>query len=230
MSRITLALLTLLALAAAREVRAVDGVIEINQAKALAGGVTPLDTPGWPVTLSLEGSYRLTGNLTVPANTTAISIINTHVTLDLNGFEIRGPNQCTGTPVTSCTTTNGNPGIVSANYGTVVRNGSVIGMGGDCIQLDESAMVERTSVIWCGGYGINVGPLSSVLLNHSSYNYLGGIIGQAPATTLIERNTARYNGGYGMIGGLLSKNIHVNNSSGIQGISVGDNQCGGVLC
>ena len=42
---------------------AVDGVIEINQAKALAGGVTPSDTPGFPVSIDTAGSYRLTGNL-----------------------------------------------------------------------------------------------------------------------------------------------------------------------
>ena len=43
-----------------------DGVIEINQARALQGGVTEGDTPGFPVTISQSGSYRLTGNLTVP--------------------------------------------------------------------------------------------------------------------------------------------------------------------
>ena len=40
---------------------AVEGVIDINQARALAGGVTPGDTPGFPVTVSQSGSYRLTG-------------------------------------------------------------------------------------------------------------------------------------------------------------------------
>ena len=40
---------------------AVDGVIEINQHRALAGGVTAGDTAGFPVTLSQRGSYRLTG-------------------------------------------------------------------------------------------------------------------------------------------------------------------------
>ena len=37
---------------------AVDGVILIDQTKALAGNVTPGDTPGFPVTISLPGSYR----------------------------------------------------------------------------------------------------------------------------------------------------------------------------
>src|SRR5438046_162421 len=38
-----------------------DGVVEINQARALAGGVTRGDAPGFPVTISQPGSYRLTG-------------------------------------------------------------------------------------------------------------------------------------------------------------------------
>jgi hypothetical protein len=37
-------------------VAAVDGVIEINQARVLAGGITPADTPGFPVTIGTSGS------------------------------------------------------------------------------------------------------------------------------------------------------------------------------
>lgn len=61
---------------------AADGVILINQQKAMAGNVTPGDGPGFPVTISKPGSYRLTGNLTVAdANTTGILITADHVTL-----------------------------------------------------------------------------------------------------------------------------------------------------
>ncbi len=48
-----------------RAASGVDGVIEINQPRALAGGVTATDGAGFPVTLDHPGSYRLTGNLTV---------------------------------------------------------------------------------------------------------------------------------------------------------------------
>jgi hypothetical protein len=41
---------------------AVDGVVLIDQNKALAGSVTPGDTPGFPVTISLPGSYRVLSN------------------------------------------------------------------------------------------------------------------------------------------------------------------------
>src|SRR5438270_1570559 len=79
---------------------AVDGVVLIDQNRALAGNVTPGDAPGFPVTISVPGSYRLSGNLMVPdAHTSAISITADHVTIDLNGFSIIGPTVCTGRPV-----------------------------------------------------------------------------------------------------------------------------------
>src|SRR5688500_2890388 len=47
----------------------------ITQAKVNAGNVTPGDTPGFPLTISQKGAYKLTGNLTVPnQDTTAIVI------------------------------------------------------------------------------------------------------------------------------------------------------------
>ncbi len=78
---------------------AVDGVILIDQNHALIGNITPGDAPGFPVTISQPGSYRLSGDLIVPdANTTAIQITADHVTLDLNGFAIIGPTVCTSSP------------------------------------------------------------------------------------------------------------------------------------
>jgi len=48
---------------------AVDGTIEINQAKVLAAG-------GFPYLIGTSGSYRLTGNLTVSSNgTDAIEVV-----------------------------------------------------------------------------------------------------------------------------------------------------------
>lgn len=67
LSLFLLAIVTLLlgavltAAAVAVPALAVGGVIEINQAGVLAGNITPGDTPGFPATLSLGGSHRLTG-------------------------------------------------------------------------------------------------------------------------------------------------------------------------
>jgi hypothetical protein len=70
-----------------------EGQIEINQARALQGGITPGDAPGFPVTISQPGSYRLTGNLLVKGatapNTDGIQIEADDVLLDLAGFVLR---------------------------------------------------------------------------------------------------------------------------------------------
>ncbi len=81
---------------------AVDGVVLIDHYHAMVGNITPGDAPGFQVTISQSGSYRLTGDLSVPdGNTTAIQITADFVTLDLNGFSIIGPAVCTSRP-TKC--------------------------------------------------------------------------------------------------------------------------------
>src|SRR5262245_44146183 len=65
---------------------AVDGVVLINQATVTAAG-------GFPHTISQPGSYKLSGNLAVPAGVNGIYISASNVTLDLNGFTISGPTR-----------------------------------------------------------------------------------------------------------------------------------------
>lgn len=101
---------------------AADGRIEINQASALAGGVTPGDAPGYPVSLTEPGSYVLTGDLLVGDPAAAgIEIGADHVTLDLGGFAIRciARGGCAGAGVRPETFFKEN---------SVIRNGSVLGM------------------------------------------------------------------------------------------------------
>jgi hypothetical protein len=76
----------------------VDGVILIDQNRALAGNVTPGDAPGFPVTISQPGSYRLSTNLLVPSGLNGISITSSKVTIDLNGFSIMTPDVTTFPP------------------------------------------------------------------------------------------------------------------------------------
>ncbi len=107
----------------------------IDEKKALAGAVTPGDEPGYPLTLSQPGHYRLMGNLNVPAGSTGIVITGRHVTLDLNGFSVNGGGSCTQDPTTrvvSCTqAANANArGIHVQAPGAVIRNGVVRGFGG----------------------------------------------------------------------------------------------------
>ena len=70
----------------------------IDHAQALRGGVTPLDAPGYPVTISRPGHYRLSGDLVVPAHADGILITAPDVTLDLNGHTVRGPVRCAHSP------------------------------------------------------------------------------------------------------------------------------------
>jgi hypothetical protein len=143
---------------------AVDGVVLIDQSHALTGGVTPGDAPGFPVTISQPGSYRLSGNLTVPdLDTIAIQITSDFVTLDLNGFSIIGPVVCTRNP-TSCPTAGKGVGVLSGGdpttngpRGVRVLNGSVHGMGNFGIFMTgDGSIVERISVSSNAGGGLIV--------------------------------------------------------------------------
>lgn len=93
-----LPLLAAAALAApAAHGRTPAGLVDIDQARALAGNITPTDPAGFPVVISQPGSYRLTSDLQVAdPSTSGVVITSPHVTLDLNGFTIRGPVTCTG--------------------------------------------------------------------------------------------------------------------------------------
>src|SRR6266404_299820 len=105
----------------------VDGMVLINQSTVMAAG-------GFPYRITQPGSYRLSGNLTVPdVNATAIQVMADNVTIDLNGFSIIGPVVCTGFPVQTCSP---NPtflrasGVDGGSYSNItVVNGTVRGMG-----------------------------------------------------------------------------------------------------
>lgn len=213
-------LLSLLALPAV----AADGVLEINQTCAVQTGCFQGDAAGFPVTIGTAGSYQLTGNLTVPANTTAVQIDSTNVTLDLGGFTVAGPNLCTGYPVTSCTSVNGNAGIQSDQFFVVARNGNVSGMAGPCIALrGASSRVEDVRVLACGHTGIFVGPFATVTGSVSAGNHADGIY--AKTGSLLERNEIHGTGAWGIVfessnphlGGALISNRVFQNANGIIG-------------
>ena len=75
----------LLALGVSAPGYAVDGVLEINQTCAVQTGCFSGDDPGFPVTIVTPGSYRLTGNLTVPdENTGAIVVQASRSTVEVS--------------------------------------------------------------------------------------------------------------------------------------------------
>jgi len=197
---------------------AADGVILIDQNSAVAGGVVPGDEPGFPVTITQPGSYRLSGNLTVPdANTTAIRITADSVTLDLGGFSIAGPIVCSGDP-TSCSHGQGvgiqatGADAASAPRGVTILNGSVHGMDIGVWMTGDGAMVKRVAAYSNATGGMTVS--GSVLESSSTRNGGFGIIGN-----MVRDSNTSLNGGEGIIlnpGGVASSNVvSLNNGMGI---------------
>ncbi len=172
MNRHTFVCLVSTSLALAGAARADNGVIEINQARALAGAVMPGDAPGFPVTLSAAGSYRLTSNLDVtgqafPANVTAIAVSRDvgPVALDLGGFSIVGATVCSGVPVSSCAPLGSGVGVDALNaFEVSVRNGYVVGMGNGGIRLGVGGAVEEVVVRSSGGNSGVVTNLDGIML------------------------------------------------------------------
>lgn len=176
-------------LAAAQPAHGVDGVTEVNQARALAGSTTPSDTPGFPITLDHAGSYRLTGNITVSdPNITAIVISNPDVTVDMNGFTI-----ACHTGVMACGAGSGT-GIDGGQSNVTIRNGTVRNMGDQGVVIGAIGRVVGVRAINNHGQGIASG-------NGSTLN----------------GNTAIQNGSHGLsagIGSNLTDNIAIDNDGG----------------
>ena len=213
---------------------AVDGVVLINQANALAGNVTPGDTPGFPVTISQSGSYKLSSNLVMSdPNTTVISIGADDVTIDLNGFSIIGPNVCNGagnTPTTSCSLSSLGNGIDGFTHSRItVLNGAVRGIPFEGIVLGSDARVEGVHVYsWSLGIQAN----GVFVNNFAGYNMVGfeitGVargnqaigngIGILGGSGVVTNNNLSFNGQYGFFGqggaAALSGNFAEGNGTG----------------
>lgn len=218
--------LTALVFALAAATSAQAQVVNINQAKAQAGNVTPGDAPGFPITISQPGLYRLTGNLAIgDPGTTAILITSPRVTLDLNGFAIQGPVVTSGAGAgLNCTGRAANyysgagvmvllpantPGPVA------VGNGTIAGMGGvglvsvdDSFTLRQHATAHDLRVAGNGRGGLYglVGVRDSV----AEYNCGTGIY----SAFAVRGGTSRYNAGWGVSSAKLAHSLAHGNGAG----------------
>jgi hypothetical protein len=196
--------------------RAADGAVLIDQNRAMAGNITPGDEPGFPVTISQPGSYRLAGNLTVPdADTSAVVITADAVTLDLNGFSVAGPLLCTGGPAVTCLAAGSGIGIQAPRVlaggprGVRVFNGSVRGMGSVGIALSgDGSSVDHVTVHQNAGGGMTV--TGSVTVSSATLNGSFGIIGLT-----VRDSSAVENAGDGIL--LQSGGVATGNSSSSNG-------------
>lgn len=176
----------------------------ITQNMAVAGGVTPGDTAGFPVTLSQPGSYKLTSNLFVPEGSIGVHITAANVTLDLNGFSIIGPSTCTriyNTKAVTCAYTGSFAGVaVGSNAsGAVVRRGTVKGFQSGVSSYASASVEDITATFNMQGVSISGNADMSFRLSgiNASYNASNGIVtGSAIGT--IERSQSNHNGGKGI--------------------------------
>ena len=226
-------------LAWAASAGAVDGTIEINQAKVLAGS-------GYPYKITSSGSYRLTGNLTVPASTNGIDVNVPNVTIDLNGFSIIGSGGSTviegginaaaisGVTVENGTVTGFNNGGVFVGPSGLVRNvhadANALGINGGNNTVIEGCTANSSTE----GLGIGCAAGCVISGNTANGNPGGGI--QAGNGSVISGNTAFHNtftGTYGILctgsGCLITGNTAFNNNIGISAIDATTGYGGNVL-
>jgi hypothetical protein len=124
MNRIAFASLiaaTLLSAAPASAVTNENGEVLITQAAVNAGNITPGDTPGFPVTISVPGTYRLATNLTVTTQVNGIEVRANEVTIEMGGRTLAGSGV-------------GRNGITSFNRTTRIRDGVVRGFSNDGVR------------------------------------------------------------------------------------------------
>ena len=215
--------LSFLLLAPAFALWAVDGVVEINHARAEAGGVTPGDTEGYPVTIDQPGSYRLTGNLNLPdENTSGVVIEADNVTLDLNGFSIIGPAVCMGFGRgVSCSVTGSGSGIIVSGNFAIVRNGTVSGAGDRGVKVFGRALVEGIQANRNGSHGIE-GSTPGVFVDVKDCTVFGNLADGIFVTNaaFVSNNSASANSRAGIAVfdvGLLADNVtRGNGDSGIK--------------
>lgn len=135
-------------------------IVEIDQARVEAGGITPGDTPGFPVEINSRGHYRLTSPLIVPeASSSAFQILAKHVTLDLNGFSILGNNALIGINAPSrgpLTIANGTIqgfrfyGIQTAGEGSIFENLRIIHNGLQGLIAGSGARITKSTFAFNG--------------------------------------------------------------------------------
>jgi hypothetical protein len=130
---------------------ALAAIIIITQAKANAGGITPADTAGFPVTLSVPGAYRLDTNLTVPLGKVGIAVRTHYVDIDMNGFRLYGWNSA-GTQRLGVTG-------VDATFGvSKIHDGFISGFASEGIRLRGNSnqwVIENMTIQSNGTEGID---------------------------------------------------------------------------
>jgi hypothetical protein len=163
---------------------AAEGEVTIAQAGASAGGVTPGDQPGFPVTITEPGRYRLAGNLVVPEGTDGIVIKADNVTLDFGGYTLQGTRSATGESDAT--------GIASYNDAIEIADGVITGF--ELFAIDSHTVGKYWTIsnmrIVSNGMGVSAGGYARVVGNNISAN---GNYGLSCQYCLVEGNVVAGN-------------------------------------
>ena len=186
---------------------AIDGEILITQAKAIQGGVTPGDAPGFPITLTQPGSYKFGSNITPPQGQDGIEIKEADITVDLNGFRLHGLGVA-------------RYGIQAGFYPTghpslTVRNGTIAGFRYWGIHGHGHLLVVENMRVTNNENGVQAGDAFRIIDSTITLNRYYGI--SCGRNCHVESNPVSYNG-VGITpysGTILSNTIAVNRSEGI---------------
>lgn len=184
----------------------------IDQAAAMAGNVTPGDSPGFPVTISKPGNYKLASDLDVPALTRGVLVQAPDVTLDLNGYTIRSTVSCyqllsllnvlcNSALVARADGVYANTGDDGANL--TVRNGTVRGFANHGIA--GASRVEHMTVLHNRGYGIAFqnSVITSTRISDTAV-MLNGQYGIYVSNVAVIRSDVVANGAHGVVGERVS--------------------------
>ncbi len=193
---------------------AVDGVREISHTCASETGCFAGDAAGYPVLITTAGSYRLTSNLSIAdVDTHGIHIQVDGVTIDLNGFEIRGPVSCS----IDCSAGGTGIGIYAdGKNNTRVHNGIVRGMGDVGVTVSFGSIVQNVQATENAGRGIATS-LGSVVENCTSRK--NGTVGFVGDDTTFRGNSAVSNGDHGFQASNSTFNTNTASQNGGHGIA-----------
>ena len=196
MSKLVFILLALAAVLGCVPAFAVDGVILINQSSVLAAG-------GFPFNILQHGSYKLSSDLVVPAETNGIQISASGVTLDLNGFSIRGPILCQGTV---CSPHNNDTrAIFFVSDRTTIRNGYINGVSTGILGELGGGTIEDMHITATDSFGIIT---INTSVRHSEVFGTAGL-GLACSQCAVLENMIFENakGGVNLGGGIFGGNV-----------------------
>lgn len=221
------ALAAVMVAGAVRTALAADGVLELDPSCAAVGCFLG-DAPGYPIEITVSGSYKLTGNLDVrslPSAETveAIEIFAPAVTLDLAGFRVVGPVVCSGVPP-SCAPNAPSAGIhlFDDADAVVVRNGVVAGFGFGVFTGGSTVFprLENLTVTSNRQEGIFAGGAGAQIVGVSVYQNGGRGLWLAPAAS-VRRSTIAQNGLEGLLAGsdclVVDNTFYDNALNGIRG-------------